>query len=148
YDEQLAQTGAELVRYRVDYLKQVSDRFAATYQAITRSGSVAELRYATRTPTVEAIREALHAGLRTDLARGFTGAGPHADDLEILLQGRAAKLYGSQGQLRAIMLAFKIAEVQLLDHVHDEPAVLLLDDVSSELDPERNKYLFEFINEI
>src|SRR5207302_11512825 len=74
-----------------------------------------------------------------------TTAGPHTDDLELLLDERPARLYGSQGQLRALVLALKMAEIQHLETALSEPPVLMLDDVSSELDPQRNRYLFDFI---
>jgi len=59
--------------------------------------------------------------------------------------GRPAAAYASQGQLRAMVLAWKTAELDLLEAALGEPPVLLLDDVSSELDPDRNRYLFEFL---
>jgi len=70
------------------------------------------------------------------------------DDLELVLDGKSAKLYASQGQLRAIVLALKIAEIEFLrDKLGDSP-VLLLDDVSSELDPKRNAQLFDFLKSV
>jgi DNA replication and repair protein RecF len=77
--------------------------------------------------------------------RGYTHSGPHADDLALDLAGRAADVHASQGQLRALVLSLKIAEIQHLYRILQDPPVLLLDDVSSELDPQRNGYLFEFL---
>jgi DNA replication and repair protein RecF len=71
--------------------------------------------------------------------------GPHRDDLVFRLDGHAAASFASQGQLRALVLAWKTAEMDLLAQVHGEEPVLLLDDVSSELDATRNEYLFEFL---
>jgi DNA replication and repair protein RecF len=61
------------------------------------------------------------------------------------LSGREAGTYASQGQLRAIMLAWKTAELQVLGRAHGDLPILLLDDVSSELDPQRNEFLFEHL---
>lgn len=81
-----------------------------------------------------------------DRERGFTQRGPHADDLVLRLAGRPARLYASQGQQRALVLALKIAEIeQLVAHRGVHP-VLLLDDVSSELDPRRTARLFDFLD--
>jgi DNA replication and repair protein RecF len=77
-------------------------------------------------------------GLRTDLERGRTMIGPHRDDLDILLDGREARWYASRGEQRSATLAFRLAELRLLPG-----AVLLLDDVLSELDPERRRRVFE-----
>jgi DNA replication and repair protein RecF len=65
------------------------------------------------------------------------------DDLDFLLDGHLARAFASQGQLRALVLAWKTAEMQLLRDVHGDAPVLLLDDVSSELDPKRSRLLFE-----
>ncbi len=93
----------------------------------------------------EALLQALTASRRADLARGATLVGPHRDLLEFRLAEQPVASFASQGQLRAMILAWKSAEMQLLAETHDDPPVLLLDDVSSELDPERNQYLFEFL---
>ena len=61
------------------------------------------------------------------------------------LEGRDAGTFASQGQLRATMLAWKTAELAVLGRAHGDPPILLLDDVSSELDPKRNEYLFEHL---
>jgi DNA replication and repair protein RecF len=83
-----------------------------------------------------------------DRARGYSTLGPHTDDLHVLLAEHDARLYASQGQLRALVLAIKIAEIRLLREVHGAYPILLLDDVSSELDSQRNQYLFDFLDEI
>jgi DNA replication and repair protein RecF len=76
--------------------------------------------------------------LRTDLERGRTMFGPHRDDLDILLNGKEARWFASRGEQRSATLAFRLAELRLLPE-----AVLLLDDVLSELDPERRRRVFE-----
>lgn len=84
---------------------------------------------------------------RRDLLRGFTHSGPHADDLVFFLDGRPAELHASQGQTRALVLSLKIAEIQHLHALLGDPPVLLLDDVSSELDRDKNAALFAFLRE-
>jgi DNA replication and repair protein RecF len=76
--------------------------------------------------------------LPRDLERGRTTRGPHRDDLDVLLDGREARWYASRGEQRSATLAFRLAELRLLPE-----AVLLLDDVLSELDPERRRRVFE-----
>ncbi len=83
--------------------------------------------------------------LGRDRERGFTSAGPHMDDLVLALDGRGARLYGSQGQQRALVLALKIAEIENLRAALGRPPLLLLDDVSSELDPAKNRYLLAYL---
>jgi DNA replication and repair protein RecF len=83
-----------------------------------------------------------------DRQRGFTQKGPHADDLEILLQNQSAKSFASQGQQRALVLALKIAEIEMISKAQsqNQRPVLLLDDISSELDPQRNQQLFNYLS--
>ncbi len=76
--------------------------------------------------------------LQRDLERGRTGIGPHRDDLEVGIDGRPARTHASRGEQRSATLAFRLAELRLLPE-----AVLLLDDVLSELDPDRRRRVFE-----
>jgi DNA replication and repair protein RecF len=90
-----------------------------------------------------ALREGLAAHRETDQRRGFTGFGPQTDDLELDLAGHLAREHASQGQLRSLVLALKLAELEHLREVLGEAPLLLLDDVASELDEERRRSLFE-----
>jgi DNA replication and repair protein RecF len=85
--------------------------------------------------------EAVHNSLAEDLRRGTTSIGPHRDDLRVLLDGREARAYGSQGQQRTAVVSLKLAEAALVAGRTGERPVLLLDDVLSELDGERRSAL-------
>lgn len=153
YDEQLAALAARIATARLAYVDELRPRFQAAFDAISRSGIPVDLAYATA-PEVAAAGEAeraatyarlLVAGRGADLARGVTGVGPHRDDLAFRFAGHDAGAFASQGQLRALVLAWKTAEMDLLAAIHGEDPILLLDDVSSELDPHRNEYLFAYL---
>ncbi|MSP59255.1 MAG: DNA replication/repair protein RecF [Myxococcales bacterium] len=153
YDAQLAAAGAAIVARRRRYLGALAPRVAVAFERITKSGLPLCIGYRTRQQGSDGelaaeLSAALRADRRKDFARGFTSAGPHADDLELTLDGRPAGLYGSQGQLRALVLALKIAEIEQLDEVLGDAPILLLDDVSSELDEARNADLFAFLREV
>ncbi len=100
----------------------------------------------------EGVRAALGRGLAErrslDERRRFTGFGPQADDLEIGLSGALARTHASQGQLRSLMLALKLAELTEVSARLGDPPILLLDDVPSELDPSRRGLLFEVITRL
>ncbi len=82
------------------------------------------------------------ANLRSaEVARGYSLAGPHRDDLEFLLNGRSMRLFASQGQQRTAVIALKVGIVQWVTDRTGEAPVLLLDDVLSELDPDRQREL-------
>jgi DNA replication and repair protein RecF len=146
YDAQLAELGAKLVASRRALVDHLDGEIAGAFAAITRTPYRVATRYTTnldRTP--ELIVAQLRDSRARDFATGATQVGPHRDDLIFELDGRAAGAFASQGQLRAIMLAWKTAELALLTRLHGDPPILLLDDVSSELDPSRNAYLFEHL---
>ncbi|GAC1336549.1 MAG: DNA replication/repair protein RecF [Myxococcales bacterium] len=96
----------------------------------------------------ERLLGALQARLPRDRERGFTSVGPHADDLAIGIGQRPARLYASQGQTRALVLSFKIGEIENLRRAQGRAPLLLLDDVSSELDPARNGFLMRYLAQL
>jgi DNA replication and repair protein RecF len=159
FDQKLAEVGARLVVSRMRFLDEIRPRFRTAFESITQTGLEVDVSYMASTPlppapampetTAGDVAVALAACLTEqrgrDLARGATSVGPHRDDLMFRLDGHAAASFASQGQLRALVLAWKTAEMELLAETHGEEPVLLLDDVSSELDATRNEYLFEFL---
>ena len=153
YDQQLAALAARIASARLAYVDELRARFQGAFDAISRSGIPVDLAYRAPAEVVAAApadRAAIYARLiaasrGADLARGASNVGPHRDDLGFVFAGHDAGAFASQGQLRALVLAWKTAEMDLLAAVHGEDPILLLDDVSSELDPHRNEYLFDFL---
>ena len=101
----------------------------------------------TAAPTAAALTEKMRAMRSAELRAGFCLAGPHREDLEILLDGQPARVFGSQGQQRSCVLAMKRAEATGVGDLFGEHPVLLLDDVLSELDDERQTYLLTRMGE-
>ncbi len=149
YDAQLAPLAIEISSTRRALLAELAPRFAAAFEAITRSGIPVALRHVTAPELAAGDVDAVVAGLvrdrARDLARGATSLGPHRDDVGFRFAEAEAATFASQGQLRALVLAWKTAELDLLHDTHGDPPILLLDDVSSELDESRNMYLFEHL---
>ena len=144
YDHQLAPLAVSVASARKELLGALQGELEHAFAAITHTPLAVAARYVERARgrSVEEIRAELVAGRAKDLATQSTQVGPHRDDLALELDGRDAGLFASQGQLRAIMLAWKSAELTMLGRAHGDLPILLLDDVSSELDPQRNEYLF------
>lgn len=94
---------------------------------------------------MERLRTQLEEKLPRDVERGYTSVGPHTDDVDITLGGKPARAFASQGQSRALVLAWKVAEIENLQERNGFLPLLLLDDVSSELDPERNAFLMNYL---
>ena len=150
-DEQLAQAGARVVVRRRAFVREMAPQAQDFFRALHADLAVG-LVYDTDEAVAGASSEgdvaaALLAGLGArrglDLRRRHTTFGPQTDDLGIHLAGRLAREHASQGQLRSLMLALKLAELVLVGQARGETGVLLLDDVPSELDVERRRFLFE-----
>jgi DNA replication and repair protein RecF len=137
---QVAALGAALVESRVSAIELLAEPFAS---AADRLGLPdARLAYEGEPPSEAALEERLER----DLERGSTGVGPHLHDVSIVSSGRDLRAFGSQGEQRTAVLALLLAEANLLDERSDDPPLLLLDDVLSELDPTRRRVLAELLN--
>jgi DNA replication and repair protein RecF len=147
YDEQLTPLGLAVANARAAFVDEIREELGRAFSAITHTEHVANARYVSRVAgaSPEQILQWHREGRVKDLATSSTQLGPHRDDIAFELNAREAGAFASQGQLRAIMLAWKTAEMAVLARVHDDRPILLLDDVSSELDPARNQYLFEHL---
>ncbi|GEN07865.1 DNA replication and repair protein RecF [Myxococcus fulvus] len=156
YDETLAKAGARIYSRRRALMAELAPRAQATFASIGRTVDPAVYGYhpahlacdfatADEAALASSLRESLTARMRRDLDRGFTSVGPHSDDVSVTLGGRSARAYASQGQQRALVLGWKIAEIENLESCTGFLPLLMLDDVSSELDPERNAYLMDYL---
>lgn len=134
WTDQVAGLGRVLVEARRALVELVSPSFGACAAEFRLDG--AELRYEGEAGTAEQ----LDARLEQDLARGFTGLGPHLHDVAIIAGERDLRSFGSQGEQRLAVLSLLLAEADLLAERGPAP-LLLLDDVLSELDPERRAIL-------
>ncbi len=144
WDEQLSAAGAELMRHRRAYIEKLSGVAGATHREISSDRERLEIRYL---PSVSMgddardIAEALFGARETDLRRLTTSVGPHRDDVQILVEGRDVRAYGSQGQQRTAALAMRLSELDVMKEETGEWPMLMLDDVMSELDPGRRRQL-------
>jgi DNA replication and repair protein RecF len=142
WDLELAEAGERLMSARRDVVRTLAPEFAsATVDlGLDREG---ELRYRPRSEATTAPELAAELADRRagDVERGYSTHGPHLDDLEIALGGRSVRRYGSQGEQRSALLALLFAERRALLEARGSPPMMLLDDVMSELDPERRERL-------
>lgn len=149
YDELLASAGAVVGQARMRLTEEIAPRVREAFDEISAQGLGLSLHYEPRVqPEVETLRRALRDALPKDLARGFTADGPHADDLVFRLDESRAKRFASQGQHRAIVLSLKVTELHELERRTGRVPILLLDDVSSELDRTRNRQLFRLLSQL
>jgi DNA replication and repair protein RecF len=147
YEALMASHGCRITRARAAAAEAIGARTIAAFEAIARTHLALTVRYASRGADDEAAFAELLATRRMDDARrGTATSGPHLDDLALGLAGRPARQVASQGQHRALVLALKTAELEAIASAREVAPILLLDDVSSELDPTRNAALFSFLH--
>ncbi|HWI06754.1 MAG TPA: DNA replication and repair protein RecF [Solirubrobacteraceae bacterium] len=146
WDAELAHHGIALRDDRATAVDLIAPRFAALAAALGL-GAATELRYRPRSRAAGAtqLAEELAERAESDLERGFTGHGPHRDDIVALRDGRELRSYGSQGEQRLALLALLLAERDALAQARDTLPLMLLDDVMSELDPDRRAMLADLL---
>jgi len=145
FDEPLSIVGARIRKRRAEVLDEIAPHAQKAFTEVARGEAELTLRATAADTSEQGLRRSLEERRRRDTERGFTSVGPHADDVTLLIGDKPARLYASQGQSRAIVLAFKIGEIENLREKQGRSPLLLLDDVSSELDPERNGYLMAYL---
>lgn len=150
WDEQLASLAAPIIRTRKNFIEKLSVPASEALQQLSKSTEQLSIEYiGSKGNTTAEIKAEILAALKLNLSRdmelGYTGLGPHRDDIAILLNGQDSKAYCSQGQQRSIVLALKLGELGLFKAELGEAPVLVLDDVFSELDSTRQKRLYTIL---
>jgi DNA replication and repair protein RecF len=148
WDAELARHGIELRDDRSRAVAELRDRFAPIAAALGLAGD-AQLRYRPRSEaaTPEELAQELAERVDSDLERGFTGHGPHRDDVALTRDGRDLRAYGSQGEQRLALLALLLAEREALAQARGHAPLMLLDDVMSELDADRRELLVRTLSD-
>ena len=143
WDVLLSGYGTEIIHARRDVLAEINKTIAGYYSAIAGSvhGLTIDYRTAKNDLTSTQYASLLHEKLALDTLRGTTSFGPHRDDMVFILNGVDAKHSASRGEVRTILLALKMAYSALLEEAYAVKPIILLDDVFSELDADRQRNL-------
>jgi DNA replication and repair protein RecF len=142
WDLKLALHAIDLMRDRAGAVDVLAGAFAKLAGELGLEGEVGVVyRPRSRAESAEQLAAELEARTASDLERGFTGHGPHRDELALLRNGRELRTYGSQGQQRLALLALLLAEREAIARLRGMLPVALLDDVMSELDQDRRRAL-------
>lgn len=149
WNQQLATVGVRLMRRRHRLIERLGPLAQAWQEKISDHRENLTLNYganvtaATQAPEAlwQAFMDKIQARTIAEQMQGTTLVGPHRDDVELLINDTPARQYGSQGQQRTLVLALKLAELELIEAVIGEPPLLLLDDVLAELDLHRQNQL-------
>ncbi len=156
WDAQLVTAGTRLIRRRSRLLERLTPIARHWHQAISGGSEHLEITYVPKfefapTDLVEDIHQAFFEAIvkKTIIEQhqGTSLVGPHRDEVSLTINATPAREYGSQGQQRTLVLALKLAELELLESVLGEPPLLLLDDVLAELDLQRQDHLLNAIGD-
>ena len=144
WDAQLTRYGSALITERAAFLAELDTTVGSIHRGLTQDKEELSLVYEPDTEA-DAFSENIMRARETDLKYKTTSVGPHRDDFRVMIDGQDARIYGSQGQQRSAALSLKLAEIKLLRKAKGEEPVLLLDDVLSELDRNRQEMLLSRI---
>ena len=147
WDLQLVKYGSEVIRYRRKFIEDLNEIIREIHKNLTGKKEKIVLKY-DYSVNYDEFLTVLQRKREIDLKYASTGAGPHRDDIEFLVNGIDIRKFGSQGQQRTAALSLKLAQIELVKRQTGETPILLLDDVLSELDSSRKNYLLDSIKDI
>lgn len=147
WDLQLVKYGSEVIRYRQKFIEDLNEIIREIHKNLTGKKEKIVLKY-DYSVNYDEFLTVLQRKREIDLKYASTGAGPHRDDIEFLVNGIDIRKFGSQGQQRTAALSLKLAQIELVKRQTGETPILLLDDVLSELDSSRKNYLLDSIKDI
>ena len=146
WDEQMIRYGKSIISERKKFISRLNDILSEIHRNLTGGKEQILITYE---PNVseEAFGDELKAGRERDLRFGQSYTGPHRDDFCVRVNGIDIRKYGSQGQQRSCALSLKLSEIKLVEKTIKDKPILLLDDVLSELDQNRQNFLLQTIND-
>ncbi|MEK7594244.1 MAG: DNA replication and repair protein RecF [Patescibacteria group bacterium] len=148
WDVRLSQLAGQIVRARSEITDIINTEIGPLYKKLSKTKTTVEASYNHKWPikTYETqLLKKLETSLDDDRIRGFTGSGPHREDLLISFDGHPTQDAASRGEVRTATLAIKIIELRTIEKVRDMAPLLLLDDVFSELDGKRRHALTDYL---
>lgn len=157
WNEKLAEFGTEIIIKRMQFIRRINSLSRLMHRKITDGRENLEVRYLSNikinskdeyNEIFSSFKEKLEKTIEKDIKRGYTGAGPHKDDLGLYVNDIDIRVFGSQGQQRTTALALKLSEIEIVKAEIGEYPILLLDDVMSELDINRQKFLINSLQRV
>ena len=149
WDVKFTELAHQLASARHDFIGLSNQHLGRLYSGMAGSDHTVDASYSSPFESdgyQQRLLSRLHASRGQDLLQGFTSHGPHRDDFSIQLDGHPASETASRGEMRTIMLAYKLLEVELQHSLSDAPPLILMDDVFSELDITREKRLMKSLS--
>ena len=154
WDVLLIGAGTEIVKQRVAAIAELSELAKDKHKQLTSGQEELHTEYQTRleynsdSEIAEIYEKSLNSAIDSDMRYGSTSVGPHRDDLLFTIDGVDARKFCSQGQQRTVVLSLKLANLEFVSKSLDDYPIILLDDVTSELDENRAAFLFDLLGKI
>lgn len=155
WDEKLTEYGSKIMIQRNSFVEKLKLISRKLHEDITNGKESLEISYEPKVRFSDSLRDqqdifrkTLQENIKNDIRNGITSCGPHKDDLKLCINNVDIRHFGSQGQQRTAALSLKLAEIRLIKEETGEDAVLLLDDVMSELDGSRQNYLINSLGDV
>lgn len=149
WTESLIKKGAVIRHQRFLFIREISVEFEEIYRVITGQKEEVNILYPSGLDNIvnneESLRKDFFTVQQKEGHQGITLAGPHRDDVDFIVSGKSVRTFGSQGQQRSCMLAFKTAQIMKFKRETGETPILLLDDFDSELDKDRQNFYFDIL---
>ncbi|GIW48237.1 MAG: DNA replication and repair protein RecF [Deltaproteobacteria bacterium] len=151
WNETIAEIGGRITRRRIKFIKKIEPEIKEAYRQISGLETDIQIQYKTSfTPSVsfeEDIKRELELRFSHDRKYGHTSVGPHRDQIDFAIDGKIASVFASQGEAKTLVLALKTSEIKLLTQILKRTPILILDDITSELDYRRRSFLFHLLRE-
>lgn len=149
FNQKQAEYGSEIIKEREEFIKNIRSKLTINHKKLTKDKESIDVKYIStigkRAGEKNSFFKYLNNNIKREIRTRACLYGPHRDDLEFSIDGSDLRAYGSQGQQRTAVLSLKLTEIEIIKEMTGFSPVLLLDDVMSELDISRKKYLLENI---
>ena len=153
YDREIVKNGTKIIIMRLRVIKKLNEIAKKHYKRL--SGDDLNITYLSTVPIfvdekelMENYLKILKESISKDLEKRYTSVGPHRDDLDFKINTFSSKSYASQGEQRSVVLSLKLAEADLIKDLYKTKPLLLLDDVFSEIDSNRSRYLLHSLKDL
>lgn len=152
--DNLIERAAYIYKERIEFIEKINKNLTLIYKNLTTTDNLTII-YDSNIDIIDKSIEQIKASLKNkystnynkEIMAGMTLYGPHRDDYRFLINGNDIKIYGSQGQQKMAMIAFKLSEISMFEEVTGTKPILLLDDIFSELDKKKRNKIIEYIKD-
>jgi len=151
WDEKLAEVGSQVISRRLEFISKIKPQLNKIYKLTSGLDQDIQIHYKSSIDLEgnleQSFKDVLRLKFEIDKKRFHTTVGPHRDQISFSIAGKDSAVYASQGEAKNLALSLKTSEIEMIKQFLGRTPILLLDDVTSELDGQRKKFLFKFLED-